>query len=83
MKMTEETQEEKLGFGPVGRAVERAAMFRDYINLKFSARGFTSLSGDGQAPFLKLGKSLIQNYQERLRQMSDYLSRVRRRRSRR
>ena len=73
MQMTEEMMEEKLGFGPVGRAAERAAMFRDYVNLKFATRGFTTIADDGQTPFLKLGKSLIQNFQERLRQMSDYL----------
>ena len=66
--------EERVGFkseslkpGPFddGRA-------RDYINLKFAARGLPIVGDEADFPFLEMGRSLILNFQERLRLLKSH-----------
>lgn len=45
---------------------------RDYINLKFAARGLPIVGDDEDFPFLEMGRSLILNFQERLRLLQSH-----------
>lgn len=45
---------------------------RDYVNLKFASRGFPIVGDQEDFPFLEMGRSLIQNFQERLRLLENY-----------
>lgn len=45
---------------------------RQYVNLKFAARGFPVVGEEGDFPFLEIGRSMLQNFQERLRLLKDY-----------
>ena len=45
---------------------------RDYVNLKFAARGFPIVGEEKDYPFLEMGKSLILNFQERLRLLKNH-----------
>ena len=44
----------------------------DYINLKFAARGFPIVGDEESFPFLEMGRSLILNFQERLRLLKSH-----------
>lgn len=45
---------------------------RDYLNLKFAARGFPIVGDEADFPFLEMGRSLILNFQERLRLLQSH-----------
>lgn len=45
---------------------------RDYINLKFAARGYPIVGDEADFPFLEMGRSLILNFQERLRLLKSH-----------
>lgn len=45
---------------------------RDHINLKFAARGFPIVGNEADFPFLEMGRSLILNFQERLRLLKSH-----------
>lgn len=47
----------------------KSEYFEDYINLKFAARGFPIVGNEEDFPFLEMGRSLILNFQERLRML--------------
>ncbi len=47
---------------------------RQYVNLKFAARGFPLVGDEEDFPFLEIGRSMLQNFQERLRLLKDYRS---------
>ncbi|GEM_PF-1339179 len=66
--------EDKVGFngealqpGPVD---DRRA--RDYINLKLASRGYAIVGDEADFPFLEMGRSLILNFQERLRLLKSH-----------
>jgi len=66
-------KEERIGFKPnrkPGKAVDKN--LRDYINLKFASRGFPIVGEEDDFPFLEMGRSMIQNFQERLRILKDH-----------
>ncbi len=72
--MTEQFLEDRIGFGgdaqqPGSGNNQRA---RDYINLKLAARGFPIVGEEEDFPFLEMGKSLILNFQERLRMLEHH-----------
>ena len=52
---------------------EEQQRVREYINLKLAARGFPIVGDRRDYPFLEMGKSLLANFQERMRLLSDYL----------
>lgn len=43
-----------------------------YINLKLAARGYAIVGDEADYPFLEMGRSLIQNFQERLRLLKSH-----------
>ncbi|MDA0812246.1 MAG: hypothetical protein O3C21_07675 [Verrucomicrobia bacterium] len=45
----------------------------DYINLKLAARGFAIVGEEKDFPFLEMGRSLLANFQEKLRLLADHL----------
>lgn len=45
---------------------------REYINLKFAARGLPIVGNEKDFPFLEMGRSLILNFQERLRLLKSH-----------
>lgn len=49
---------------------------RDYINLKLASRGFPIVGDKEDFPFLEMGRSLILNFQERLRLLENHRSPV-------
>lgn len=49
---------------------------RDYINLKFASRGLPIVGDEADFPFLEMGRSLILNFQERLRLLKSHRSPV-------
>lgn len=49
---------------------------RDYINLKLASRGFPIVGEEADYPFLEMARSLILNFQERLRVLDNYRSPV-------
>jgi hypothetical protein len=53
-----------------GRYDDRRA--RDYINLKLASRGFPIVGDEADFPFLEMGRSLILNFQERLRLLENH-----------
>ena len=59
------------GYATLPKNEER---LRQYVNLKFAARGFPTVGEDGDFPFLEIGRSMLQNFQERLRLLKDYRS---------
>ena len=67
--MTEQFLEDSLGFSgsSLEPGVPKNPLARDYINLKLAARGFPIVGDEEDFPFLEMGKSLILNFQERLR----------------
>ncbi len=66
---TKQFLEDRIGFGgnaqKVGVGANQRA--RDYVNLKFAARGFPIVGEEKDFPFLEMARSLILNFQERLR----------------
>jgi hypothetical protein len=66
---------EALGFSTSGKAPAAADQQRmqEYVNLKLAARGLPIVGDPGDYPFLEMGRSLIKNFQERLRLLSDHL----------
>ena len=67
---------EALGFSDKGVAPTAGEMdrVREYVNLKLAARGLPIVGDASDYPFLEMGRSLIANFQERMRLLSDYLS---------
>ncbi|MDF1815161.1 MAG: hypothetical protein P1V20_23365, partial [Verrucomicrobiales bacterium] len=65
---------EKIGFA--GKPDEPGELesnrFADYLNLKFAARGFPIVGKEADFPFLEMGRSLILNFQERLRLLKSH-----------
>lgn len=57
-----------------GKHDDRSA--RDYINLKLASRGFPIVGDEEDFPFLEMARSLILNFQERLRILENYRSPV-------
>lgn len=71
--MTKHPLEDRIGFNgeapKPGAGADQSA--RDYINLKLAARGFPIVGAEEDFPFLEMARSLILNFQERLRQLED------------
>lgn len=72
--MTKHILEDKIGFrGTAEKAgSDDDQRARDYINLKLAARGFPIVGKEEDYPFLEMGRSLILNFQERLRLLKDH-----------
>jgi len=67
------THEERIGFKPArkpGQSLEKN--LRDYINLKFASRGYPIVGKEADYPFLEMGRSMILNFQEKLRLLKDH-----------
>lgn len=65
---------EQLGLGNSYAAGDPSCeTLRDYINLKLTARGFQIVGQEKDYPFLQMGRSLLANFRERVRLLSDYL----------
>ncbi len=67
---------DKIGFtseGPAIASPDEENRLREFVNLKLAARGFHIVGKDEDYPFLDLGRSLIANFQEKTRLLSDYL----------
>ena len=69
--MTKHSLEDRIGFNgqapKPGAGADQSA--RDYINLKLAARGYPILGEEEDFPFLDMARSLLLNFQERLRQL--------------
>lgn len=65
---------DRIGF--FGKAPETGKqddhLAREYVNLKLASRGFPIVGEEEDYPFLEMGRSLIQNFQERLRVLENY-----------
>lgn len=71
--MKNKTSEESIGFKPgkkPGKSVEKNLC--DYINLKFASRGYSIVGEEADYPFLEMGRSMILNFQEKMRLLQDY-----------
>ncbi|MDH4443789.1 MAG: hypothetical protein QE267_01520 [Akkermansiaceae bacterium] len=67
---------DKIGFTANGPALASPAeenRLREFVNLKLAARGYAIVGDETDYPFLDLGRSLIANFQEKSRLLSDYL----------
>ncbi len=67
---------DKIGFTENGPAIASPAeenRLREFVNLKLAARGYPIVGNEDDYPFLDLGRSLIANFQEKNRLLSDYL----------
>ncbi|MES2439454.1 MAG: hypothetical protein V4584_10325 [Verrucomicrobiota bacterium] len=67
---------DKIGFTDNGPAIASPAeenRLREFVNLKLAARGYPIVGDEADYPFLDLGRSLIANFQEKSRLLSDYL----------
>ncbi len=67
---------DKIGFTANGPAIASPAeenRLREFVNLKLAARGYPIVGDEADYPFLDLGRSLIANFQEKSRLLSDYL----------
>lgn len=67
---------DKIGFTASGPALASPAeenRLREFVNLKLAARGYKIVGDEADFPFLDLGRSLIANFQEKSRLLSDYL----------
>ena len=65
---------ETIGFDPDYQpGGEEDRRLREYINLKLAARGFPVVGNRDDFPFLKMGESLIANFQEKTRLLADHL----------
>ena len=45
---------------------------RDLINLKLASRGFQIVGDESDYPFLQMGRSMLDNFRERVRLLADY-----------
>ncbi|GAA5115858.1 hypothetical protein JIN84_19875 [Luteolibacter yonseiensis] len=67
---------DKIGFTENGPAIASPAeenRLREFVNLKLASRGYPIVGNESDYPFLDLGRSLIANFQEKTRLLSDYL----------
>ncbi len=67
---------DKIGFTDEGPAIASPAeenRLREFVNLKLATRGYSIVGDEADFPFLDLGRSLIANFQEKSRLLSDYL----------
>ncbi len=67
---------DKIGFTKNGPAIASSTeenRLREFVNLKLAARGYPIVGDEADYPFLDLGRSLIANFQEKSRLLSDYL----------
>lgn len=72
--MSKHYLEDRIGFSgkaPEAGECENSAT-KDYINLKLAARGFPIVGDEEEFPFLEMARSLILNFQERLRLLENY-----------
>lgn len=73
------TLKDRIGFDASRQGAQGAtsaaeeARLREFVNLKLAARGFPIVGKEEDFPFLELGKSLIANFQEKTRLLSDHL----------
>ncbi len=70
------TLKDRIGFtqqGPATSSADEENRLREFVNLKLAARGYPIVGDEADFPFLDLGKSLIANFQEKTRLLSDYL----------
>lgn len=51
---------------------QRQDRLEQYVNLKFAARGYPIVGEEKDFEFLEIGRSMLQNFQERLRLLKDY-----------
>lgn len=66
---------DSIGFDPGSREATFSAQekpLREYVNVKFAARGFPIVGDAKDFAFLEVGRSMLQNFQERLRLLKDY-----------
>ncbi len=61
------------GYTPEGKDTQT---IKEYVNLKLAARGFSIVGDEADFPFLEMGRSLLANFQERMRLLSDRLAPV-------
>ena len=67
-------QQDQLGMGRSYDATDpNTQRYLDYINLKLAARGFPIVGDEKDFPFLEMGRSLLANFQEKLRLLADHL----------
>jgi len=67
---------DRIGFtesGPAIASPDEENRLREFVNLKLAARGYPIVGNEEDYPFLDLGRSLIANFQEKNRLLSDYL----------
>ncbi|MGD7652836.1 MAG: hypothetical protein ACQCXQ_06455 [Verrucomicrobiales bacterium] len=67
---------DQIGFtkdGPAIASENEVNRLREFVNLKLAARGHSIVGEEEDFPFLDLGRSLIANFQEKSRLLSDYL----------
>jgi hypothetical protein len=67
---------DQIGFtqnGPAIASPDEENRLREFVNLKLAARGCAIVGNEEDFPFLDLGRSLIANFQEKSRLLSDYL----------
>jgi hypothetical protein len=67
---------DQIGFtlnGPAIASPVEENRLREFVNLKLAARGYPIVGNEEDYPFLDLGRSLIANFQEKTRLLSDYL----------
>ncbi|MGK0189615.1 MAG: hypothetical protein ACI9R3_005432 [Verrucomicrobiales bacterium] len=66
--------QDQLGLGRAYDASDPSTQrYLDYINLKLAARGFPIVGEEKDFPFLEMGRSLLANFQEKLRLLADHL----------
>jgi hypothetical protein len=66
---------DKIGFTATGPAIaspDEENRLREFVNLKLATRGYDIVGDETDYPFLDLGRSLIANFQEKSRLLSDY-----------
>lgn len=71
-----QTLKDRIGFTAQGLATsttDEENRLREFVNLKLATRGYSIVGKEEDYPFLDLGKSLIANFQEKSRLLSDYL----------
>lgn len=76
MPRLKESLKDKIGFtaeGPAIASPDEENRLREFVNLKLAARGYPIVGNESDYPFLDLGRSLIANFQEKSRLLSDYL----------
>jgi hypothetical protein len=67
---------DQIGFthsGPAIASQDEENRLREFVNLKLASRGCAIVGNEEDFPFLDLGRSLIANFQEKSRLLSDYL----------